>query len=406
MKEKNILDVLVERNYVEQMTNGEGLRNLLDKEKISFYLGIDPTADSLHVGHFCALMVAKHLQNAGHRPIILVGGATGAVGDPSGKQELRKVLTKEDLANNVKALKEQLGRFLDFNSDKPNKAILVDNADWTTQRGYIDFLKTVGVNFNVNQMLGAECYKARLKTGLTFLEFGYMLIQANDFKHLYETEQCMLQIGGNDQWSNLIAGVDLVRKTNQKEVYSLAVSLLTTKDGKKMGKTVAGALWLDENKTSAFDFYQYFRNIGDEEIEKVFNMLTLVSKEEIKKLLLEDRNPNELKEIAAFEITKLVHGEEKATKAMEAARAIFAKGDNIDALPTFEVEKGEKLIEAAKKANFGKSNGEIKALIKQNGITLNNENVDITKTLEEEDFKEGYALLKKGKKVVVKLVLK
>lgn len=403
---ENTLDLLLKRNYIEQMTNEDGLRELIGKEKISFYLGIDPTADSLHIGHFCALMVARHLQMAGHRPIILVGGATGTVGDPSGKQELRKLLTQEDIDNNVKALQNQISRFLDFTSGKENTAIMVNNADWTSNRTYIDFLRNVGIHFNVNQMLGAEAYKARLKNGLTYFELGYMLIQANDFKHLYEAHNCKLQIGGNDQWSNLIAGVDLVRKTHKDEVYTMAIRLLTNKDGVKMGKTVAGALWLDENKTTPFEFYQYFRNVDDQDVEKILYVLTDLPNEVIEKLVKETTNPNELKEIAAYEITKIIHGEENAIKAREAAKAIYNNSGSVEGLPELNVTLGDKIIEVAKLANFGQSNGEIKKLIQQNGITLNDNTLDINKVLEESDFEKGYAILKKGKKVVIKLVLK
>ena len=316
----NVLDTLIKRGYIAQTTDEEGLRKQLE-EKTTFYLGIDPTADSLHVGHLCVLMVLKHMQDAGHKPIILVGGATGKIGDPSDRTDMRKVMTEEMITKNVNAIKEQVKRFVSFEGE--NAAIIVDNADWTFKENYVEFLRDIGIHFNVNKMLSAECYKSRLESGLTFFEMGYMLLQANDFKHLYENYNCTVQIGGNDQWSNLISGVDLIRKSLKKEVYTAGVTLLTKADGKKMGKTAGGALWLDAEKKKPFEFYQYFLNIADEDVIKTMKLLTFIPLEEIERLEKEIENPNELKKILAYEVTKIVHGEKLAKEAEEATKASF-----------------------------------------------------------------------------------
>ena len=398
--ENNILDTLIKRGYIAQTTNEEGLRKQLE-EKTTFYLGIDPTADSLHVGHLCVLMVLKHMQDAGHRPIILVGGATGKIGDPSDRTDMRKVMTEEMINANVNAIKEQVKRFVSFEGE--NAAIIVDNADWTFKENYVEFLRDIGIHFNVNKMLSAECYKSRLDSGLTFFEMGYMLLQANDFKHLYENYNCTVQIGGNDQWSNLISGVDLIRKSLQKEVYTASVTLLTKSDGKKMGKTAGGALWLDANKKKPFEFYQYFLNIADEDVINTMKLLTFIPLEEIERLEKEVENPNELKKILAYEVTKIVHGEELAKEAEEATKASFGQGGDVSGLPEVKANVGASIIDVAVDAGFGTSKGQIKNLIKQNGITLNDENVEIGQELKEEDFEKGYALLRKGKKTVIKI---
>lgn len=400
----NIIKKLKTRGYIEQMTDEEGLINEVENKKITFYFGVDPTADSLHVGHLVIFTVARHMQLAGHKPIILVGGATGTIGDPSAKQEMRKLLSQEELDKNIAALKKQAQTLLDFTGE--NAAILVDNATWTSHRTYIDFLRTIGRHFNVNQMLGAECYKARLKEGLTFFELGYMLMQANDFKHLFETENCILQLGGNDQWSNLIAGVDLIRKANQEKAYTASVKLLTTKDGKKMGKTEKGALWLDKEKTTPYEFYQYFRNIGDEDIELVMRMLTLIETEEIERLLKEEKNPNKLKEILAFHMTERIHGTEEAKKAEDLSISIFQKGISKEGLPTIDAEVGEDILNLSIKAGFVQSRGQAKKLIEQGGITLNDEKIEISKVLEKEDLNDNEAILKKGKKNIVRVIVK
>lgn len=396
----NVLDTLIKRGYIAQTTDEEGLRKQLE-EKTTFYLGIDPTADSLHVGHLCVLMVLKHMQDAGHKPIILVGGATGKIGDPSDRTDMRKVMTEEMITKNVNAIKEQVKRFVSFEGE--NAAIIVDNADWTFKENYVEFLRDVGIHFNVNKMLSAECYKSRLESGLTFFEMGYMLLQANDFKHLYENYNCTVQIGGNDQWSNLISGVDLIRKSLKKEVYTAGVTLLTKADGKKMGKTAGGALWLDAEKKKPFEFYQYFLNIADEDVIKTMKLLTFIPLEEIERLEKEIENPNELKKILAYEVTKIVHGEKLAKEAEEATKASFGQGGDVSGLPEVKANVGDNIIDIAVEAGFGTSKGQIKNLIKQNGITLNDQNVEIGQELQEEDFENGYALLRKGKKKVIKI---
>lgn len=396
----NVLDTLMKRGYIAQTTDEEGLRKQLE-EKTTFYLGIDPTADSLHVGHLCVLMVLKHMQDAGHKPIILVGGATGKIGDPSDRTDMRKVMTEEMITKNVNAIKEQVKRFVSFEGE--NAAIIVDNADWTFKENYVEFLRDVGIHFNVNKMLSAECYKSRLESGLTFFEMGYMLLQANDFKHLYENYNCTVQIGGNDQWSNLISGVDLIRKSLKKEVYTAGVTLLTKADGKKMGKTAGGALWLDAEKKKPFEFYQYFLNIADEDVIKTMKLLTFIPLEEIERLEKEIENPNELKKILAYEVTKIVHGEKLAKEAEEATKASFGQGGDVSGLPEVKANVGDNIIDIAVEAGFGTSKGQIKNLIKQNGITLNDQNVEIGQELKEEDFENGYALLRKGKKKVIKI---
>lgn len=396
----NVLDTLMKRGYIAQTTDEEGLRKQLE-EKTTFYLGIDPTADSLHVGHLCVLMVLKHMQDAGHKPIILVGGATGKIGDPSDRTDMRKVMTEEMITKNVNAIKEQVKRFVSFEGE--NAAIIVDNADWTFKENYVEFLRDVGIHFNVNKMLSAECYKSRLESGLTFFEMGYMLLQANDFKHLYEKYNCTVQIGGNDQWSNLISGVDLIRKSLRKEAYTAGVTLLTKADGKKMGKTAGGALWLDAEKKKPFEFYQYFLNIADEDVIKTMKLLTFIPLEEIERLEKEIENPNELKKILAYEVTKIVHGEKLAKEAEEATKASFGQGGDVSGLPEVKANVGDDIIDIAVEAGFGTSKGQIKNLIKQNGITLNDQNVEIGQELKEEDFENGYALLRKGKKKVIKI---
>ena len=396
----NVLDTLMKRGYIAQTTDEEGLRKQLE-EKTTFYLGIDPTADSLHVGHLCVLMVLKHMQDAGHRPIILVGGATGKIGDPSDRTDMRKVMTEEMITKNVNAIKEQVKRFVSFEGE--NAAIIVDNADWTFKENYVEFLRDVGIHFNVNKMLSAECYKSRLESGLTFFEMGYTLLQANDFKHLYENYNCTVQIRGNDQWSSLVSGVDLIRKSLKKEVYTAGVTLLTKADGKKMGKTAGGALWLDAEKKKPFEFYQYFLNIADEDVIKTMKLLTFIPLEEIERLEKEIENPNELKKILAYEVTKIVHGEKLAKEAEEATKASFGQGGDVSGLPEVKANVGDNIIDIAVEAGFGTSKGQIKNLIKQNGITLNDQNVEIGQELKEEDFENGYALLRKGKKKVIKI---
>ena len=338
--EKNVLEVLEERGYIEQLTHPEEEKELLGKEKISFYIGIDPTADSLHVGHFVSLMVASQMQKAGHRPIILVGGGTAIIGDPSGKTDMRKMLSKEDINHNISCIKKQLERFLDFTGE--NAAIIVNNADWLLDLKFIEFMREIGTKFSINRMLAADCYKQRLESGLTFFEMGYMLMQSYDFLYLHDKYNCKLQLGGNDQWSNIIGGVELISKMSEDKAYGLTFRLLTTKEGKKMGKTEKGALWLDKEKTTPYEFYQYWRNIDDDDIKNVLSLLTFLPMEKVNELSnYKDEKINEAKKIMAFEITKLIHGEEEATKAQETATAVFEGKGSIENMPKVKIDGTE-----------------------------------------------------------------
>ncbi|HAA63924.1 MAG TPA: tyrosine--tRNA ligase, partial [Thermoanaerobacter sp.] len=313
----SVLDVLQERGYIQQMTHEEEIRELLEKEKITFYIGFDPTADSLHVGHFLQIMVMSHMQKAGHRPIVLIGGGTAMVGDPSGRTDMRKILTREEINRNAEAFKKQMQRLIDFSD---GKAIMANNADWLLNLNYIEFLRDIGVHFSVNRMLTAECFKSRLERGLSFLEFNYMLMQAYDFLELNKRYNCVMQMGGDDQWSNIIAGIELIRKKEGKQAYGMTFTLLTTSEGKKMGKTEKGAVWLDPNKTSPYEFYQYWRNIADADVEKALALLTFLPMDEVRRLgALKDKEINEAKKVLAYEVTKLIHGEEEAIKAQKAA---------------------------------------------------------------------------------------
>ena len=401
---ENVIDILNKRNYIEQITHPEELKELLGKEKISFYIGIDPTADSLHVGHFVSLMVASYMQKCGHRPIILVGGGTATIGDPSGKTDMRKMLSREEIDYNVSCIKKQVEKFVSFEGE--NAAIIVNNADWLLDLKFVDFVREIGSLFSVNKMLAAECYKQRLETGLTFFEMSYMLMQSYDFLHLYNEYGCKLEIGGNDQWSNIIGGVDLIRKIGKDDSFGLTFKLLTTKEGKKMGKTEKGALWLDPNKTSPYEFYQYWRNVEDESVKTVFKMLTFLPIEKINELTsLKDEKINEAKKVLAYEITKLVHGEVEAKKAEEASNALFSGQGSLDNMPTINLESSDiSLLDAIILTGIAPSKGQARTLITQGGISLNDEKIsDVNYKLSDSDFKEGYAILKKGKKVFYKL---
>ena len=400
----DIIKELEEREYIEQLTHEEEIRKLFQKESVSFYIGIDPTANSMHIGHFVALMVASRLQKAGHKPIILMGGGTATIGDPSGRTDMRQMLTREQLDSNVEAIKKQAERFVSFEGE--NAAIIVNNADWLLDLKYIDFMREIGSHFTVSKMLAQECYKTRLETGLTFFEMGYLLLQSYDFLYLHDKYNCKLQIGGNDQWSNIIGGVELIRKIGAEDSYGLTFKLLTTAEGKKMGKTAKGALWLNPEKTSPYEFYQYWRNIGDTEVKKVLSLLTFLPMEEVERLSsLKDEKINEAKKIAAYEITKLIHGEEEAKKAEEAAEALFGNGGNIDNMPSTKLENiNISILDAIVTVGMAPSKGQAKTLILQGGITLNDNKVeDISYKLSEDDFEDGYAILKKGKKVFHKL---
>ena len=402
----DIMKILEERGFIEQLTHETEIKELMQKEKISFYLGIDPTADSLHIGHFIALMVASHLQKAGHKPIILVGGGTATIGDPSGKTDMRKMMTREIIDGNVAAIKKQIERFVTFEGE--NAAIIVNNADWLLNLNFVDFMREIGTLFSVNKMLAAECYKARLETGLTFFEMSYMLMQSYDFLYLHDKYNCKMQIGGNDQWSNIIGGVDLIRKIGHSDSYGLTFKLLTTAEGKKMGKTEKGALWLNPERTSPYEFYQYWRNIDDTEVEKVLSLLTYLPMDEVKRLsALEGAQINEAKKIAAYEITKLIHGEEEAKKAEEAANALFGGNKNTDNMPTTKLEGANiSILDVLVLTGITTSKGKAKDLINQGGVSLNDEKItEITYTLSEKDFKDGYAIIQKGKKVFHKIEL-
>ena len=399
----DIIKELENRGYVEQMTHENEMRELFQKESVRFYIGIDPTANSMHIGHFVALMVAARLQKAGHRPIILMGGGTAAIGDPSGRTDMRQMLTREQLDANVEAIKKQAERFVSFEGD--NAAIIVNNADWLLNLNYIEFMRDIGSKFTISRMLAQECYKTRLETGLTFFEMGYLLLQSYDFLYLHDKYDCKMQIGGNDQWSNIIGGVELIRKIGTEDSYGLTFKLLTTAEGKKMGKTAKGALWLNPEKTSPYDFYQYWRNIGDTEVRKVLSLLTFLPDEEVDRLSsLKDQEINEAKKIAAYEITKLIHGEDEAIKARDAAEALFGNGGNLDNMPTTKVEENISILDALVQTGMAPSKGQAKTLIAQGGISLNDNKIeDISYRLSGEDFKEGYAILRKGKKVYHKL---
>ena len=402
----NIIDELRERGYLEQVMFEESLKKLVDKEKITFYLGIDPTADSLHIGHFIPMMVISHLQKAGHKPIILLGAGTAVVGDPSDRNDMRQMMSEEQLAHNASSIKKQIEKFASFEGE--NGAILLNNADWLKELNLLKYMREIGVHFNVNKMLAADCYKTRLKSGLTFFEMSYMTLQAYDFKYLHDKYNCKLQIGGNDQWSNVIAGADLIRKTEKEEAYAIGIKLLTKSDGTKMGKTMGGALWLDKDKISPYEFYQYFINVDDEDVETILRMLTFLPLDEIKELVsVEGSELNEAKRVAAFEITKLIHGEEEALKAQEASEALFGEGYSLEGMPEIEGNIGDNLLDLSIKARFGDSRGQIKTLIKQGGLSLNDNIVDdLNYIITEEDFENNIAIIKKGKKIYCKIIRK
>jgi len=406
----NIYDILQERGFIEQATDETEIRDLLGKESVTFYIGFDPTADSLHVGHFIQVMVMAHMQRAGHRPIALLGGGTTMVGDPTGKTDMRKMMTQETIAANAQIFKKQFERFIDFSD---GKAIMVNNADWLLGLNYIEFLRKVGVHFSVNRMLAAECYKTRLERGLTFLEFNYMLMQAYDFLELFRMYDCKMQLGGSDQWANILAGVELVRKVQNKSAYGLTFTLLTTSEGKKMGKTENGALWLDPEKTSPYEFYQYWRNVDDQDVEKCLALLTFLPMEEVRRLgALSGSEINRAKEILAYEVTSLVHGAAEAAKARDAARALFGDAADSEHIPTTELaadrfSTGVDILTLLTDTGLAASRGEGRRLIDQGGIYLGDSRVDNAELAVTADaFADGKLLIRKGKKVYhqVKLV--
>ena len=396
---QNVMDTLRARGFIKQTVYEDELYEKLGKESVPFYIGFDPTADSLHVGHFMQLIAMRHMQDAGHKPIILIGGGTGMIGDPSGRTDMRSMMTRETVKYHVECFKKQMSRFICFEGE--NGAIIVDNADWLLDLNYIDFLREIGANFSVNKMLTAECYRSRMEKGLTFLEFNYMLMQAYDFLVLFRKYGCQLELGGDDQWSNILAGADLIRRKEQKPAFAMTFTLLTTSEGKKMGKTQKGAVWLDENKTSPYEFYQYWRNTADDDVEKCFKLLTFLPLEEIAELCAHrDERINAAKERLAFELTKLVHGEEKASLAQAQARAAFGgEGE----MPEKAISKeAATLTQALVEAGLCKSNGEARRLVEQGGVSLNGEKA----TDPNAALPEGEFTLFKGKKVRVKIVRK
>lgn len=398
----NVYDVLVERGFIEQATHEEEIREMLGKEKVTFYIGFDATADSLTAGHFLTIMAMMHMQRAGHRPIALLGGGTTMIGDPTGKSDMRTMMTKEKIDYNAARFKEQLSKFIDFDNDN---AIIENNADWLLDLNYVDFLREVGVHFSVNKMLTAECYKQRMEKGLTFFEFNYMLMQSYDFWKLNQMHGCTLEMGGNDQWSNIIGGVELIRKKENKPAFGLTFKLLTTSEGIKMGKTMKGAVWLDPEKTSPYEFYQYWRNIEDVKVEECLGLLTFLPMDEVRRLgALEGAEINKAKEVLAFEITKIVHGEEEAIKAQEAARAVFASGGKSENMPTTEFDKAAfeemDILALLVETKLAKNRSEARRLVTQGGVSANDVKItEIDKRFTESDLDDdGSLIIKKGKK--------
>lgn len=429
----NVYDVLKERGFIEQTTDDEAIRDLLGKEKIRFYIGFDPTADCLHVGHFMQVIIMMYMQKYGHTPVVLIGGGTGMVGDPSGRTDMRQMMTVETIQHNCDRFKALFDKFIDFDDEwkytgndgvykpgkenktpEPGKAVAVNNAEWLRPLNYVEFVREVGKHFSVNNMLRAECFKQRMEKGLSFLEFNYMLMQSYDFMVMARDIDCKMQFGGNDQWSNILGGIELTRKSCDKQVYGMTFSLLTTSEGKKMGKTQKGALWLDAEKTSPYEFYQYWRNVADADVEKCLRMLTFLPMDEVRRLAsLEGQEINKAKEILAYEVTKLVHGEEEAKKAQEGARAAFGGGGNMDNIP--KVQKaaadfagdGMGVVTFIKELGLVPSNREGFMTIEQGGLKLDGEKVTDKKMMITPDsFKDGKMLVEKGKKkkLVVELV--
>ncbi len=398
---KNVLDVLKERGYIKQTVFGDELYELMGREKIAFYNGYDPTADSLTAGHFVTLMAMAHLQRAGHTPIILIGGGTAMVGDPSGRTDMRSMMSKETIMHNVECFKKQMSRFIDV-----DKAIFVNNADWLWDLNYIDFLRDIGTCFSVNQMLTAECFKQRLERGLSFLEFNYMLMQGYDFLVLNRKYNCVLQTGGDDQWSNMLAGADLIRRKEGKKVYALTYQLLTTSDGKKMGKTAKGAVWLDAEKTSPYDFFQYWRNVEDDRVETCLKLLTFVDLDEIKELTAHcDERMNAAKERLAYEVTAIVHGKDVADEVLKQVRASFSA--DVDNMPVAEIVDPGNIIDILVKCGQCKSNGEARRLVEGGGVAVNDEKITATSwVLPQEALRKGEFVLHKGKKVHLRVIIK
>ncbi len=406
-----VFEELQERGLIAQTTDEKEIRDLINSGKAVFYIGFDPTADSLHVGHFMALCLMKRLQMAGNKPIALIGGGTAMIGDPSGKTDMRKMMTQETIQHNCECFKKQMSRFIDFSD---GKAMMVNNADWLLNLNYVELLRDVGACFSVNRMLTAECYKQRMERGLSFLEFNYMIMQSYDFLSLFQRYGCNLQFGGDDQWSNMLGGTELIRRKLGKDSYAMTINLLLNSEGKKMGKTEKGAVWLDAEKTSPFDFFQYWRNVADSDVIKCLKMLTFVPMEEINELAkLEGSELNKAKEILAFELTKLVHGEEEAQKALEGARALFSSKSDTDNMPSTEIDASLftdgkiGLIELLSETKLVPSKAEARRLIQQGGISVDDEKLtDVKAEISKESFEKGYVVIRKGKKVFHKAILK
>ncbi|MGN0298373.1 MAG: tyrosine--tRNA ligase [Lachnospiraceae bacterium] len=404
-----IYDELVARGLIAQVTDEEEIKELINNGKAVFYIGFDPTADSLHVGHFMALCLMKRLQMAGNKPIALIGGGTGMIGDPSGRSDMRQMLTKETIQHNCECFKKQMSRFIDFSD---GKALMVNNADWLLDLNYVDLLREVGACFSVNRMLAAECYKQRMERGLSFLEFNYMIMQSYDFYALFQKYGCNMQFGGDDQWSNMLGGTELIRRKLGKNAYAMTITLLLNSEGKKMGKTQSGAVWLDPNKTSPFEFYQYWRNVGDADVMKCLRMLTFLPLEEIDAMASwEGSQLNKAKEILAFELTKLVHGEEEATKAQESARALFGSGNAAD-MPTTTLTAVDftdgniDILSVLVKADLVKSRSEARRAVEQGGVTVDNDKVtDIKTVYTAADFAGEGKIVKRGKKNFRKIMI-
>ena len=406
-----VYEELIARGLIAQVTDEEEIRELVNTGKAVFYIGFDPTADSLHVGHFMALCLMKRLQMAGNKPIALLGGGTGMIGDPSGRTDMRQMLTKEQIQHNVECFKKQMSRFIDFSD---GKALMVDNAEWLLDLNYVELLREVGACFSVNRMLAAECYKQRMERGLSFLEFNYMIMQSYDFYALYQRYGCNMQLGGDDQWSNMLGGTELIRRKLGKDAYAMTINLLLNSEGKKMGKTQSGAVWLDAEKTSPYDFYQYWRNIDDADVVKCLKMLTFLPLDEIEELSkLEGSEINKAKEILAHELTEMIHGKEEADKAQEAARALFGSKQNTDNMPSTELEDadfgddGIGVLDLLSKCGLIPSKKEGRRLIEQGGVSLDDEKVtEATARVTKEAFEKGFVVIKKGKKVFHKAILK
>ena len=403
-----IYDELVARGLIAQVTDEDEIKELINNGKAVFYIGFDPTADSLHVGHFMALCLMKRLQMAGNRPIALLGGGTGMIGDPSGRTDMRKMLTKEDIDHNIACFKKQMSRFIEFGDDK---AIMVNNADWLLDLNYVDVLREVGACFSVNNMLRAECYKQRMEKGLSFLEFNYMIMQSYDFYHLFKEYGCNMQFGGDDQWSNMLGGTELIRKKLGKDAYAMTITLLMNSEGKKMGKTASGAVWLDPEKTSPYEFYQYWRNVSDQDVLKCIRMLTFLPLEEIDAMdSWEGAQLNEAKDILAFELTKLVHGDEEAAKAREASKALFGGGANLDNMPTTTLSDEDftdgkiDILDVLLKTGITKSRGEGRRLVQQGGVSVDDKKVnEIGLSFTSDELNSNPIIVKKGKKIFHKV---